>query len=222
MARSALSRGASSAPLEVLGELLRGGAQLDSLIRWGGYALLVGIVFAETGLLLGFFLPGDSLLVTAGLVAATGALNIWWLNALLIVAAVVGDSVGYAIGRHIGPRLFTRDKSLLFNPFHVERTRRFYERHGPKTIVIARFVPIVRTFAPTVAGVGQMEYRRFVFYNVAGGIGWVVSMTWGGYLLGQSIPNINSHIHIVVAVVIVLSLIPVGVELLREHRRRLS
>ena len=220
-ARSALSRGASSAPLEVLAELLRG-AQLDSLIRWGGYGLLVAIVFAETGLLVGFFLPGDSLLVTAGLVAATGALNIWWLNVLLIVAAVVGDSVGYAIGRHIGPRLFTREKSLLFNPAHVERTRRFYERHGAKTIVIARFVPIVRTFAPTVAGVGQMEYRRFIFYNVAGGIGWVVSMTWGGYLLGQSIPNIGSHIHIVVVIVIVLSLVPIAVELLREHRRRLS
>jgi len=155
-------------------------------------------------------------------VAATGALNIWWLNVLLIVAAVVGDSVGYAIGRHIGPRLFTREKSLLFNPAHVERTRRFYERHGAKTIVIARFVPIVRTFAPTVAGVGQMEYRRFIFYNVAGGIGWVVSMTWGGYLLGQSIPNIGSHIHIVVVIVIVLSLVPIAVELLREHRRRLS
>src|SRR5499426_2976430 len=126
---------------------------LDDLVRWGGYAVLVGIVFTETGLLIGFFLPGDSLLVTAGLVAATGALNIWWVNALLIVAAVVGDSVGYAIGRQVGPRLFTREKSLLFNPAHVERTRRFYDRHGAKAIVIARFVPIVRTFATIVAGV---------------------------------------------------------------------
>jgi membrane-associated protein len=189
---------------------------------WWSYALLFAIVFAETGLLVGFFLPGDSLLVTAGLVAATGALNIWWLNVVLIIAAVVGDSVGYAIGRRIGPRLFTREKSLLFNPAHVERTRRFYERHGAKTIVIARFVPIVRTFAPTVAGVGQMEYRRFIFYNVAGGVGWVLSMTWAGYLLGQSVPNIGDHIHLVVAIVIVLSLIPIAVELLRERRRRLS
>jgi membrane-associated protein len=208
--------------LEFLAELARGGYSLDALIRWGGYAVLIAIVFAETGLLIGFFLPGDSLLVTAGLVAATGALNIWWLNVVLIIAAVVGDSVGYAIGRRIGPRLFTREKSLLFNPAHVERTRRFYERHGSKTIVIARFVPIVRTFAPTVAGVGQMEYRRFFFYNVAGGVGWVVSMTWAGYLLGQSVPNINDHIHIVVAIVIVLSLIPIAVELVRERRRRLS
>jgi membrane-associated protein len=206
--------------LEFFYDLARGAYSLDDLIRWGGYGVLVAIVFAETGLLVGFFLPGDSLLITAGLVAGAGILNIWWLNALLILAAVVGDSVGYAIGRRLGPRLFTREKSLLFNPAHVERTRRFYERYGPKTIVIARFVPIVRTFAPVLAGVGQMEYRRFVLYNVTGGIAWVVSMTWGGYLLGQGIPNISAHIHIVVGIVILLSLIPIAVELLRERRRR--
>jgi membrane-associated protein len=200
--------------------LVSGRYALDDLVRWGGYAVLVAIVFTETGLLIGFFLPGDSLLITAGLVAATGHLNIWWLNALLIVAAVVGDSVGYAIGWRAGPRLFTRPKSLLFNPKHIERTRAFYARHGAKTIVIARFVPIIRTFAPVVAGVGQMEYRRFVFYNVAGGVGWVTSMTWAGYLLGQAVPNIGEHIHVVVAIVILLSLIPIVVELVRERRRR--
>ena len=199
---------------------LTGRHGLDDLIRWGGYAVLSAIVFTETGLLIGFFLPGDSLLITAGLVAATGQLNIWLLNVLLIVAAVVGDSVGYAIGGRLGPRLFTRPKSLLFNPRHVERTRAFYARHGARTIVIARFVPIVRTFAPVVAGVGEMEYRRFVFYNVAGGVGWVTSMTWAGYLLGQAVPNISDYIHIVVIVVIVLSLIPIAVELVRERRRR--
>jgi len=206
--------------LEFLRDLVRGAYSLDSLIQWGGYGVLFAIVFAETGLLVGFFLPGDSLLITAGLLAANGALNIWWLNGLLIVAAVVGDSVGYAIGRRLGPRLFTRQKSLLFNPAHVERTRRFYEKYGAKTIVIARFVPIVRTFAPVLAGVGGMEYRRFIFYNVAGGVGWVVSMTWVGYLLRQSIPNVGSYIHIVVPIVIVLSCIPIAVELLRERRRR--
>jgi len=200
--------------------LATGRYSLDDLVHWGGYVVLVVIVFTETGLLVGFFLPGDSLLITAGLVAATGHLNIWWLNGLLIVAAVVGDSVGYAIGRRLGPRLFTRPKSLLFNPRHVERTRAFYARHGAKTIVIARFVPIMRTFAPVVAGVGQMEYRTFVFYNVAGGVGWVTSMTWAGYLLGQVVPNIGERIHIVVAVVIVLSVIPIVVELVRERRRR--
>jgi len=149
--------------VEFLFGVVTGAHSLDDLIRWGGYVVLVAIVFTETGLLVGFFLPGDSLLITAGLVAAGGGLNIWWLNGLLIVAAIVGDSVGYAIGWRVGPRLFTREKSLVFNPRHVERTRRFYERHGSKTIVIARFVPIVRTFAPVLAGVGEMEYRRFVF-----------------------------------------------------------
>jgi membrane-associated protein len=205
---------------EFLASVLSGAYSLDDLIRWGGYVVLVAIVFTETGLLIGFFLPGDSLLITAGLVAAAGGLNIWWLNVLLIVAAIVGDSVGYAIGLRLGPRIFTRPKSLLFNPRHIERTRAFYARHGPKTIVIARFVPIVRTFAPVVAGVGQMEYRRFLFYNVAGGVGWVTSMTWAGYLLGRAIPNIGDYVHIVVAVVIVLSLIPIVVEFARERRRR--
>jgi membrane-associated protein len=206
--------------VDAVGGLLSGRYALDDLIRWGGYVVLVAIVFVETGLLIGFFLPGDSLLITAGLVAATGALNIWWLNLLLIVAAITGDSVGYAIGWRAGPRLFTRPKSLLFNPRHIERTRAFYARHGAKTIVIARFVPIVRTFAPVVAGIGEMEYRRFLFYNVAGGVGWVTSMTWAGYLLGQAVPNISDHIHIVVGIVILLSLIPIVVELVRERRRR--
>jgi membrane-associated protein len=206
--------------VDFLVELVSGRYALDDLVRWGGYVALVAIVFAETGLLIGFFLPGDSLLITAGLVAATGALNIWYVNGLVIAAAVIGDTVGYAIGARLGPRLFTREKSLLFNPRHVERTRAFYARHGAKTIVIARFVPIIRTFAPVVAGVGQMEYRRFVVYNVAGGVGWVTSMTWAGYLLGQTVPNISDHIHVVVGIVILLSLVPIATEILKERRRR--
>ena len=206
--------------MEFLSGIVGGAYSLDDLIRWGGYVLLFGIVFTETGLLIGFFLPGDSLLITAGVVAAAGGLNIWWLNALLVVAAITGDSVGYAIGARLGPRLFTRSKSMLFNPRHIERTRGFYARHGPKTIVIARFVPIIRTFAPVVAGVGEMEYHRFLFYNVAGGVGWVTSMTWAGYLLGRAIPNIGDYVHVVVVVVIILSVIPIGIEVLRERRRR--
>ena len=206
--------------MEFLSGLVGGAYSLDDLIRWGGYVILFAIVFTETGLLIGFFLPGDSLLITAGIVAAAGGLNIWWLNVVLIVAAITGDSVGYAIGVRLGPRLFKRPQSLLFNPRHIERTRVFYERHGPKTIVIARFVPIVRTFAPVVAGVGQMEYRRFIFYNVAGGIGWVTSMTWAGYGLGRVIPNLGSYIHLVVGIVIVLSVIPILIEILKERRRR--
>jgi len=206
--------------VEFLLGIVTGAHSLDDLIRWGGYFILVVIVFTETGLLVGFFLPGDSLLITAGLVAGAGGLNIWWINPLLILAAIAGDSVGYAIGARIGPRLFTREKSLLFNPAHVERTRRFYDRHGAKTIVIARFVPIIRTFAPVVAGVGTMAYRRFLFYNVAGGVGWVTSMTWAGYLLGRAIPNIGEYVQVVVVVVIILSVVPIAVEILRERRRR--
>jgi len=192
---------------------------MDALIQWGGYILLVGIVFAETGLLVGLFLPGDSLLITAGLLASAGKLDIWWLNILVIAAAIVGDSTGYAIGVRLGPRIFTREKSLLFNPKHVVRTQRFYEKYGPKTIVIARFVPIIRTFAPVLAGVGAMRYRRFLTYNVAGGIGWVASMTWAGYLLGQTVPNISKHIHVLVIVIIILSVIPIAVEVYRERRK---
>ena len=205
--------------MDFLYGVLTGAQSLDALIQWGGYLLLVAIVFSETGLLVGCFLPGDSLLITAGLVAAGGHLNIWWINGLLMAAAIVGDSTGYAIGARLGPRIFTREKSLLFHPKHVERTQRFYEKYGPKTIVIARFVPIIRTFAPVLAGVGQMRYRRFLTYNVAGGIGWVASMSWAGYLLGQTVPNISKHMHLLVIVIIVLSCIPIAVEVYRERRK---
>ena len=183
---------------------------LDDLIRWGGYFILVAIVFAETGLLAGFFLPGDSLLVTAGLLAAVeGTLNIYVLIGLLSAAAIAGDSVGYAIGYHAGPRIFNREDSFFFHKDHLLRAQKFYEKYGPKTIVIARFVPIVRTFAPTVAGVGKMNYRKFLIYNIAGGVGWVVSMTLVGYLLGRSIPDVEKKIHWIVLIVIFLSLIPI-------------
>ena len=208
--------------MDVLYGIFTGAYSLDALIQWGGYLLLVAIVFAETGLLIGCFLPGDSLLITAGLLASAGHLNIWWLNGLLMVAAIVGDSVGYAIGARLGPRIFTKEKSLLFNPKHVDRTHRFYEKYGPKTIVIARFVPIIRTFAPVLAGVGTMRYRRFLTYNVAGGVGWVASMSWAGYLLGRTVPNISRHIHVIVIVVIVLSCIPIAVEIYRERRKTVT
>jgi membrane-associated protein len=207
--------------VDFLHGILTGAYSLDALIQWGGYILLVAIVFTETGLLVGLFLPGDSLLITAGLLAAAGKLDIWWLNVLVIAAAIAGDSTGYAIGVRLGPRIFTREKSLLFNPKHVVRTQRFYEKYGPKTIVIARFVPIIRTFAPVLAGVGAMRYRRFLTYNVAGGIGWVSSMTWAGYLLGQTVPNISKHIHVLAIVIIVLSCIPIAVEVYRERRKTL-
>jgi membrane-associated protein len=200
--------------MELLQEFFSNLYRFDELIRWGGYTVLVLIVFAETGLLAGFFLPGDSLLVTAGLIAAVeGSVNIWMLNALLSVAAIAGDSFGYWIGYHAGPRIFTRENSFFFHKNHLIRTQKFYEKYGAKTIVIARFVPIVRTFAPTVAGVGRMAYKHFLLYNVAGGMGWVMSMTLAGFFLGRSIPNIEKQIHWVILIVIVLSFIPILREL---------
>jgi len=196
--------------VEILQEFFSNLYRFDELIRWGGYAVLVIIVFAETGLLAGFFLPGDSLLVTAGLIAAVeGTLNIWFLNLLLGLAAVAGDTAGYWIGYHLGPRIFTKEDSFFFHKGHLARTQKFYDKYGAKTIVLARFIPIVRTFAPTVAGVGRMRYSKFLVYNVAGGIGWVASMTLAGYFLGRSIPNIEKQIHWVIAVVILLSFLPI-------------
>jgi membrane-associated protein len=179
------------------------------IIAWGGYVGLTAIIFAETGLLVGFFLPGDSLLVTAGLLAATtGVFNVWLLGLLLTAASVIGNTVGYAIGKAAGPRLFTREDSLLFNKKHLYRAHEFYERHGGKTIIIARFMPIVRTFVPVVAGMGQMGYRRYTLYNVVGGIGWIWSMLFIGYFLGSYIPGVDQHIEKVIVVVVLLSLAP--------------
>jgi membrane-associated protein len=180
---------------------------VETLIRLGGLTAMTAIVFAETGLLIGFFLPGDSLLVTAGVFAATGKLNLWHVIGLLSVAAIVGDTVGYWFGRRVGQAFFTRPRSLLFNPDHLRRAHDFYEKHGGKTIIIARFMPIIRTFAPIVAGMGQMNYRRFVSFNVVGGILWVISMTGIGYFLGQ-IPGVREHIEIVIVVVVFLSILP--------------
>jgi membrane-associated protein len=181
---------------------------VETLVRVGGLTAMTIIVFAETGLLVGFFLPGDSLLVTAGVFAGTGQLNIVHLNLILITAAILGDTVGYWFGRKTGPALFTRPKSLLFNPNHLRRAHDFYEKHGGKTIIIARFMPIVRTFAPVVAGAAYMTYMRFAVYNVVGGILWVTSMTFTGYFLARLIPDAEKNLHLIVAVVIFLSLLP--------------
>lgn len=183
------------------------------------FVALALIVFTETGLLVGFFLPGDSLLVSAGLVCYHSGWSLPLLLALLCMAAVLGDSVGYAIGLKTGPRIFTREKSLLFAKDHLLRAQAFYERHGGKTIILARFIPILRTFAPVVAGVGRMEYRRFLFYNVFGGVGWVVSMVLLGYgltplldpflewLLGRKV-EVQDHIEKVILAVVFLSISP--------------
>ena len=206
--------------MEFLWDLFHRIYDVESLVRVGGLAGLATIVFIETGLLVGFFLPGDSLLVTAGLFAARGDLNVVYLILVLSLAAIVGDTVGYNIGARTGPKLFSRPDSLLFNRKHLISTREFYERHGPFTIVIARFVPIIRTFAPVVAGIGAMEYKRFISYNVIGGVGWVLSMVLGGYFLGKVIPNIHKDIDKVIVVVIFLSLLPILIKVGREKMKR--
>ncbi|MBI2985862.1 MAG: VTT domain-containing protein [Deltaproteobacteria bacterium] len=189
---------------------------VESLVRFGGLAALTAIVFTETGLLVGFFLPGDSLLVTAGIFAAAGDLDLWTLNIVLSLAAILGDTVGYGIGFKTGPMIFTRENSLFFNRKHLITAKEFYDQYGGFTIFIARFIPILRTFAPVVAGVGNMGYSRFIAYNVFGGIFWVLSMTLAGYFLGRMVPNIQEQIHLVIAIVIFLSLLPGLAKLARE------
>ena len=194
-------------PMEFFKQLFHQLTDVETLVRVGGLTAMTIIVFAETGLMFGFFLPGDSLLVTAGVFAARGNLSIWALNGLLIAAAIVGDTVGYWIGRSAGEALFTRPKSLLFNPEHLRRAHDFYEKHGGKTIILARFMPIVRTFAPVVAGMARMEYRRFLSFNVIGGVAWVVSMTLIGYFLGQ-FEWVRKNIEIVIVIVVFASILP--------------
>lgn len=194
---------------------------VEGIVRWGGTLVVIGIVYAETGLMLGFFLPGDSLLVTAGLLAGSGIEgmpDIRWLIPLTCLAAILGDATGYWIGFKVGAPLYRRKQTFFFRRDHLLRTRSFYERHGGKTIVIARFVPIVRTFAPVVAGIAKMKYARFFSFNVWGGIGWVTSMSLAGFALGKTVPNISKYLHLVIAIIIFLSLVPVFVELIR-HRK---
>jgi membrane-associated protein len=183
---------------------------------WWGYGLLAAIVFAETGLLLGFFLPGDSLLFTVGVVAGAGQLNILLIIAVLAVAAVVGDAVGYQLGRRAGPAIFSRPNSRLFKQEHLLRTKAFYEKHGGKTIIYARFVPIIRTFAPFVAGVAGMSYSRFLSFNIFGGLGWVVSMTMAGYLLG-GLPFVRANFEKIVYGIVLISVVPIAVEYFKNR-----
>ena len=182
------------------------------------YLILFLIVFCETGLVVTPFLPGDSLLFAVGTFAAAGALDVWLIAGLLLVAAVVGDAVNYAIGAAVGPRVFRRENVRFLNRRHLERTHEFYERYGPVTIVIARFVPIVRTFAPFVAGIGRMTYARFAIYNVAGAVLWVGLLVGAGYLFGN-IPIVRRNFSLVILAIIGLSVLPGVVEFVRQRRR---
>ena len=193
---------------------------IPSLIRWGGYAALVGIIYAETGLLFGFFLPGDSLLVTAGVFAAAGLLDIWMLNLLLVPAAILGDATGYYFGKKVGPALYSRPDSRFFKQEHLKKAKAFYEKHGGKTIILARFVPVVRTFAPIVAGVSGMSYSSFAMYNIVGGVLWVLGLTLLGYFLGTQVPDIEKNILWVIGTVIFLSFLPAIYEYWKHRQQK--
>lgn len=195
---------------------------VQGLIEWGGTLLVCVIVFVETGFFVGFFLPGDSLLVTAGVFAASGQLRIGELLILVPLCAIVGDQIGYWVGRTAGQALYRREDSFIFRKRHLQRAHDFYEKYGGKTVILARFIPIVRTFCPPVAGAAMMPYGRYFAYDIAGGLLWVGSMILGGYFLGLKIPNISQNIHYVIAGVIFLSLLPPAIGLLRSRNSATS
>lgn len=190
---------------------------LATFIKAAGYIGVFGFVFAESGLLIGFFLPGDSLLFTAGILASQGFLNIWLLAIGSWLFAVIGDSVGYYFGRKMGPKLFTKEDSRFFHKDHLLRAQRFYEHHGGKTIVLARFLPIIRTFAPIIAGIGNMKYTSFIMFNILGGLLWAVGMSVVGYVLGNTIPNIDHYLIPIILGIIVVSALPTIIGLLRKR-----
>jgi len=198
---------------------------LKNLIMWGGYLGLFIIIYSETGLLVGFFLPGDSLLVTAGLLAATPVsqdtpdvyyLNVVYLILLLIPASILGDNTGYYIGHKAGPKLFKKEQSLFFRKDYLIKTHEFYEKYGGITIILAKFMPIVRTFVATVAGVGQMSYWKFFRFNMIGAFCWIPSMVLLGYFLGRSIPDIDKHIEKVIVIIVFLSLLPAIIKFIKH------
>jgi membrane-associated protein len=191
---------------------------LRELIRSGGAPLICGIVFIETGFFVGFFLPGDSLLITAGILAAGGFLPLRWLLLPVMLCAIVGDQIGYWIGRSAGAALYKREDSFFFRRSHLQRAREFYEKYGGRAVILARFVPIVRTFCPPVAGAARMPYSRYVMFDIFGGIFWVGAMILGGYSLGRSVPNIGKYIHYVIAVVVVVSILPAVIGVLKSRK----
>lgn len=191
-------------------------ANLILLIKSGGYLGLFLIIYAESGLFVGFFFPGDSLIFTAGFLASQDYLNIWLLIPVLLIAAVLGDNFGYGFGQKVGPKIFTKEDSLFFDKANLDRANKFYEKHGAKTLILARFMPVIRTFAPILAGVGKMDYRRFFLYNLVGGALWTVSLPLLGYYLGRTIPNIDHYLLPIVLLIIFLSILPSLIGIVRS------
>jgi membrane-associated protein len=202
---------------ELIRDFLHRLFDVQGLIAWGGVAMVCMIVFAETGLFVGFFLPGDSLLVTAGVFAAAGQIKLSWLLGLVTLCAIAGDQLGYLIGYKAGAALYERPDSRFFKRKYLQRAHEFYEKHGASTIILARFVPIVRTFCPPVAGAARMSYPRYLAYDIAGGFLWVWGMVLLGHTLGRTIPNIDKKIHYVIAAVVVASLIPAAISAWRAR-----
>jgi membrane-associated protein len=195
---------------------------LSDLIQTYGlwtYLILFVVIFCETGLVVTPFLPGDSLIFAAGTFAARGDLKVGWLFLVLAAAAVIGDTVNYWIGKIIGPKIFHKEKTRFFKKEYLDRTHKFYEKYGAETIIIARFVPIIRTFAPFVAGIGRMTYLKFISYNVIGGVGWVAIFTFGGYFFGN-IPFVKNNFSIVIIAIILISLVPAVLEFLKHRKKR--
>jgi len=193
---------------------------LNAFVQTAGYLGIFFIIFAESGLFFGFFLPGDSLLFTAGLLASGGFFEIIPLVLLTFLGAVLGDQVGYWFGKKVGPRIFCREESFWFQKKHLDQAEAFYNKHGKKTIVLARFIPIVRTFAPILAGVGKMPYRTFVIYNVLGGFFWGVGVTLLGYFLGKTVPNAHDYLLQIIALIIFLSILPPLISYLKEKFKK--
>src|SRR6266851_835593 len=192
---------------------------LKELIRSGGAPLICTIVFVETGFFVGFFLPGDSLLVTAGVFSAAGVIPLKWLLLPVMLCAIIGDQIGYWIGRSAGATLYRREDSLFFRRSHLQRAHDFYEKYGGRAVILARFIPIIRTFCPPVAGAAKMSYARYLAFDIFGGVFWVAAMILGGYSLGRSVPNIGQRIHYVIAVVIFLSVLPAIISILRARHK---
>ncbi|HKC00565.1 MAG TPA: VTT domain-containing protein [Terriglobales bacterium] len=194
---------------------------LKQLIQWVGpttfCAIVSGILFVETGLFVGFFLPGDSLLVTAGIFAGQQVVPLHWLLVPGMLCAIIGDQLGYWIGRSAGPALYKREDSFLFRRSHLQRAHDFYAKYGGRAVILARFVPIVRTFCPPVAGAAKMPYSRYLLFDICGGIFWVSSMVLGGYLLGSRVPNIGKYLHLVIGTIILLSILPPVIGLIRAR-----
>lgn len=205
---------------EKLLQLVAMSALSPETIARAGILAVAAIVFAESGLLVGFFLPGDSLLFTAGFLASQGILDIHTLAIACFVAAVLGDSVGYAFGKRMGPRLLKKPDGKIFKKKYIVQAEEFYEEHGKKTIIIARFVPIVRTFAPIVAGLGSMHYKTFLSYNIIGGALWTLGLTYAGYFLGKSIPGVDKYLELTILLVVFISLLPALYHFLREEHNR--